>query len=56
MILAQVLAEYNVFSAIAETMLDACTAGLELVRHPEPIHIGIAGAIVVVLWFVLGRR
>jgi len=56
MILAQALAEYGLFSAMTDSIADAAAVAWEIVRHPEPLHVGIAGLIVVVLWFVMGHR
>ena len=56
MFLAQALAEYGLFSAVADSISDAAAAAWEILRHPEPLHIGIAGLIVAVLWFVMGHR
>ena len=56
MILAQALAEYGLFSAMTDSISDALAAAWEILRHPEPLHIGIAGLIAVVLWFVMGHR
>ena len=56
MILAQALAEYGLFAAMTDSISDAAVAAWEILRHPEPLHIGIAGLIVAVLWFVMGHR
>jgi hypothetical protein len=56
MILAQALAEYGLFSAMTDSISDALVGAWEIIRHPEPLHIGIAALIVVVLWFVMGHQ
>jgi hypothetical protein len=56
MILAQALLEYGMISAIEEGILHARAGVEDVLRHPEPMHYGIVGLVVVALWLVMARR
>jgi hypothetical protein len=56
MILAQALLEYGMISAIEEGILHAYAGVEDVLRHPEPMHYGMLGLVVVALWLVMGRR
>ena len=56
MILAQALAEYGLVAALSESILQARVQVEDMLRHPEPMHYGMAGLAVVVLWLIMRRR
>ena len=56
MILAQALAEYGLVSALQEGILQARVHVEDTLRHPQPMHYGMAGLAVVMLWLFMRRR
>ena len=56
MILAQALAEYGLVAALSESILQARVQVEDTLRHPQPIHYGMAGLVVVMLWLFMRRR
>ena len=56
MILAQALAEYGLFSALQEGILQARVGVEDMLRHPQPMHYGMAGLAVGMLWLIMRRR
>ena len=56
MILAQALGEYGLASALQEGILQAVVQVEDTLRHPQPIHYGMAGLVVALLWLFMRRR
>ena len=56
MILAQALGEYGLVEALQQGIVAARIRVEDTLQQAEPIHYGIAGLAVVLLWLFMGRR
>jgi hypothetical protein len=56
MLLAQAILEYGMLSAIEGGLLQVRADIEDMVRHPQPMHYGVVGLVVVGLWLMKGRR
>ena len=56
MILAQALGEYGVVAALQQGIVVARIRVEDALQQADPIHYGIAGLAVVLLWLFMGRR